>query len=108
MPELSVSQQTKLRKMLIDRQHPDQIDAFLVSHGFSAADISEFYSEANLRRSHLLDCYRMKRNARLVGFAILFGAVAVPVFGGSLVLSVGLVVYAIAIVATGSFLVYRP
>ena len=69
MPELSVSQQVKLRKLFADRRHPDEIGSFLTSLGFSDADIAEFYAEENLRRSHLLDCYRMKRNVRLVGLA---------------------------------------
>lgn len=108
MPELSVSQQTKVRQMIVDRRHPDQIEEYLASLGFSAEDIDEFYRETNKRRSHLLDCYRMKRNVRLVGVAILFGALAVPVLGGSWILSVGLIVYAVAIIATGSLLVYQP
>jgi hypothetical protein len=108
MPDLSVSQQARLRQMIADRRHPDVIDSFLASHGFSEAEIGQFYTETKLRRSHLLDCYRMKRNVRLVGEAILCGAIGIAVFGGSWLLSVGLIVYAIAIIATGSLMVYRP
>lgn len=108
MPHLSVSQQTRLRQLIADRRHPDAIDAFLASQGLTEMDIALLYGEYNLRRDHLLDCYRMKRNVRFVGVAMLAVALGIHQFGGPLVVHLGLAVYAIAIIVTGSLTVYQP
>lgn len=108
MPELSVSQQSSIGRMISDRKHPDAIDAYLTERGFSDSEIADFYTESNLRRGHLLACYRMKRNVRLIGVALLTFSAAVPLFGGPLLVSITMVVYGIALIATGSLTVYQP
>ena len=108
MPELSVSQRSSLNRMISDRRHPDAIDAYLVERGFTDTDIAGFYAESNLRRGHLLSCYRMKRNVRLIGVALLAFSAAVPIFGGPFLLSITMVVYGIALIATGSLTVFQP
>ncbi|MCC9656707.1 hypothetical protein [Rhodopirellula halodulae] len=108
MPELSASQRSSIRRMISDRRHPDTIDAYLVQRGFSDSDIANYYSESNLRRSHLLACYLMKRTVRLIGVALLAFSAAVPLFGGPLLVSITIVDYGIALIATGSLTVYEP
>ena len=94
--------------MISDRKHPDAIDAYLNERGFSESEIADFYTESNLRRCHLLACYRMKRNVRLIGVALLAFSAAVPLIGGPLLVSITIVVYGIALIVTGSLTVYQP
>jgi hypothetical protein len=111
MKELTVSERSRLRSMMSARQHPDRIEAYLAEHGYSPAEIEEVFAELNVRRSHLLDCYRMKRNVRIVGVLLIVGSVCFPVFNSSgtvILVSLGLLVYGIALAITGSFTVYQP
>ena len=94
--------------MIADRKHPDLLDAYLNECGFSAAEVEKYYVESNLRRKHLIDCYRMKRNVRLIGVALLVFSIVAPMFGGPLVVSIPILVYAVALIATGSLTVYQP
>jgi hypothetical protein len=110
MRELSVSEQSRLRALVAARQHPDRIEAYLKELAFSTNDIEQVYTAANLRRSHLLACYRMKRNVRLIGGLVILSAVSVPIFdasGTTIVISLGLLVYGIALAITGSMTVYQ-
>jgi hypothetical protein len=109
--ELSVVEQGRVRSMVTQRQHPDRIDAYLQQRGIPNAEIPDVYTALNLRRSHLLDCYRMKRNVRIVGLLMIAGSVSVPVFHAtqaSIVVSLGLLVYGIALAVTGNLIVYQP
>lgn len=111
MPELSVGEQSRLRTMIGSRTHPDQIENYLTERGYSKTDIDKLYADANIRRYHLFDCYRMKRNVKLVGCLLVFIAVAMSLFvqgSNSLVISLGLLAYGAAMVITGSLTVYRP
>lgn len=101
---LSESQRMRLRELLRKAIHPDKVDEFLMGCGALREQLEQAYDDLNLRRSHLLDCYRMKRNVRLVGSVILL-VMAVMTFAshGSIpvVISVGLIVYGIALIVTG-------
>ena len=111
LKELTVSEQSRLRSMISARQHPDRIEAYLAERGYSATEIEEIFAESNVRRSHLLDCYRMKRNVRIIGGVIVLGSFSIPVFNSSgtvILVSLGLLVYGIALVITGSLTVYQP
>ena len=108
MPQLSVSQQLKVNRLIADRQHPDVVESFLVESGFSDSHVAEFYADSNLTRSRLLDRHRMKRKVRFVGLAIAACAFGLPLVDGPIVVSVGLLVYGIAIAATGSLTIYQP
>jgi len=111
MKELTVSQQIRLRTMVSTRQHPDRIETYLAECGCSAAEIEDIFEESNIRRSHLLDCYRMKRNVRIIGGLIALGSVSIPAFDASgivILVSLGSLAYGIAIAVTGSLTVYQP
>jgi len=111
MPELSYSQQLTLGRMISDSKHPDTIDAFLAANNFTDDDIANYYFEANLRRSHLLACYRMKRNIRLIGVGIVAYSAVIPFIGGfiggPILISVGMAAYGIGLIITGSFTIFQ-
>ena len=111
MKELTTSQQSRLRAMITAGRHPDRIDAYLAEQGLSAAEMDDVLSEANIRRSHLLACYRMKRNVRIIGGLVILCSIGIPAFdssGAVVLVSLGLLVYGVALMITGSLTVYQP
>jgi hypothetical protein len=97
--------------MISARRHPGRIEAYLAEQGYAPNEIEEIFAKTNLRRSHLLDCYRMKRNVRIVGCLFILGSLGIPVFSSSgtvVLVSLGLLVYGIALTITGSLTVYQP
>ena len=105
---MKVAHTTKMRRMIQDRLHPDVIDGYLTQCGYGPQEIDEIYTDMNLRRRHLLDCYRMKRNVRFIGVLIvLISCVTVFLPRGGLV-SIALFAYGSYMAATGSMLIYTP
>lgn len=103
--QLSIAQQSRLRTLIRQRAHPVRIDDFLKSCGVDEAALDGAYAELNLRRSHVLACYKMKRNARWVGALVILASVAVPVLGDGqmvIMISLGLFVYGVVLVVTGN------
>lgn len=111
MRELTIAEQSRLRAMISARQHPDRIEGYLAERGYSPVEIDDLFTKLNKRRSHLLDCYRMKRTVRIVGALVIFGAFGIPLFDSSgmmIMVSLSMLVYGIALAATGSLTVYQP
>jgi hypothetical protein len=109
-PQLSVSQQARLWQMVTDRVHPDKIDAYLFKCGVDRSQLDTLYSDLNLRRSHLLACYKMKRNVRGIGVLVMLFAIGIPVLLGeqsAVIISIGLLVYGSALAITGHLTVFR-
>jgi len=99
MREFTVSEQSGLRSMIAARQHPDRIEAYLAERGYSPAEMEDVFSKFNVRRPHLLTCYRMMRNLRIIGGLLILGSVSSPVFnspGTVILVSLGLLVYGVA------------
>lgn len=91
--------------MITDRVHPDKVDAYLKSCGIDYSQLEGAYAALNLRRLHLLDCYRMKRNVRIIGVLVVIISLGIPGVLGeqkAVVISLGLMVYGIALAVTGN------
>ncbi len=96
--------------MIGNRSHPDQIDRFLIQCGIPESELDEFYAGRNLRRSHLLACNKMKRNVRVIGALLICISIGIPVisFGQATILvSLGLLGYGVALAITGNLTVYQ-
>jgi hypothetical protein len=109
--ELSISQQSRLRALIAGRAHPDRIDGFLTQCGIPESELDDFYIGLNMRRSHLLDRYKMKRNVRVIGALVICTSISIPVISAgqtTILVSLGLLVYGVALAITGSLTVFRP
>ena len=108
---ISESQQLRLREMVRKSIHPARIDELLIACGALSEQLEHTYGELNLRRSHLLDRYRMNRNVRIVG-AIIVLCVAGLAFVNRgqvpVVISLGLIAYGLALVISGNLKVGLP
>ena len=110
-PKLTIAQQSRLRTLLGKRSHPERIDAFLKECGIEEADVDDAYAALNLRRTYLLDRYKMKRNVRVIGLLVMLISSGIPAFGGgqtTILVSIGLLTYGLALAITGSLTVYQP
>jgi hypothetical protein len=79
--------------------------------GIPESELDDIYAGLNLRRSHLLDCYKMKRNVRVIGVLVVCASVSIPIISTgqtTILVSIGLLVYGVALAITGSLTVYQP
>ncbi len=102
---MSASQQMQLRELLRRSSHPRVVDDFLIRCGLLREQLEQAYDDLNLRRSHLLERYRMKRHVQWVGACIVLLVVGIGVIHQgqvSIILSGGLIAYGIALIVTGN------
>jgi len=108
--ELTISQQSQLRTLIANRAHPDAIDRFLTGCGIPESELSDAYEDLNIRRRHLLDCYKMKRNVRLIGVLIIVSSIVIPFVSAGqtmILVSIGLLLYGLALAITGNRMVLQ-
>ncbi len=69
--ELTVSEKHQIRKLILDRVHPSKFDAHCLGIGMSQQEVDDLLTRITIRRSLLLDAYRIKRSSQIAGIVVI-------------------------------------